>query len=1102
MHVRVSIFGSGPRTRRIAATLVRDALADGIVRTFDDRRSAEQHAVHSGTPVVLLDGRVGVEPQAFRSFAQMPGNAQAFARTFDGAPGRVVAAVRFEDGAALLANAAVTSVPSAIGAWLEEPEPLLPAHAGSTGVDVHGYGKGPSGFATASRNLMIGLTRAGVNVNWLHWFTEAEDAEINPADRDILARIESDAIGHDRAVIFHPPTHTSGQAFIEAYSRAFARVPYACMTMFETDGIPAQWPEPILECSRLWVPSAFNVETFASGGIPREMIDLVPIGLDIESQPIDGDTLDIPERRSVAFLSVFEWTYRKGWDVLFSAWASAFTRDDDACLIVRTSFRQLDIARTIHQCLTQWGFDPKRVAPIIVLPKKLSQAELVALYRTADAYVLPTRGEGFGLPYLEAMALGLPVIGTAWSGMTDFVDARTGYLIDARLAPITSPLISRIVPLYKNQRWAEPSVQSTVAQLRRVYEHRDEAATVAARGTVVARTQFNRTRIGRIAAEALGRIEPHPRTERAAGSAGTVAIAAEIYAPSGAGGEARGLLAALESRRYRCAIVHDGDRTWSGYVDRRDARRIRISLSQACDEHAPAIVCSPTGRTDSLPARSGPTIARTVAKADTLRPEMIARLRAFDEVWVPSQLSATAFELAGLAPERIAIIPPAIDVTHWTPQLGGLEVTPNATTLRLVTVVDWDARSGWDVVLGAFLKAFEPSDDVALAFKIRADDLRAPIPNFQSDVVDVVRRTAPHRLDSLGKYQLAVTGGMSQDVDYAQYLASFDAFVCGAREIGWGRPVLEAMACGVAVVAPRRGNHRAFVSEDNAFLFDARSTAEPTWFEPDVEGLAHTLRRLYERRGELVERTRLARRTVVSDHALASAGAEMQRRLDRHVEQYHAVTEYDKIIFPAEGHRLGIIVDARFEPAMLERALERIESATRSTYEVAVVSADAGLSQAFSRLSGKPYVAYLRSDAVPGPSWDDFLIDALRTRPHVGFAVPKTFDVPGIQGDLKSLDPADVDVERGLNRFSRSISTVHTARGSTLTVFSTFCVAFEQCVLRDAFDRLGADCDSVEALLRATLKDGAVAWCAFDSVVQHGGSAPRSVVDLRAAAHA
>ena len=44
------------------------------------------------------------------------------------------------------------------------------------------------------------------------------------------------------------------------------------------------------------------------------------------------------------------------------------------------------------------------------------QAELPSLYLAVDAFVLPSRGEGWGRPVMEAMAMGLPSIATNWSG--------------------------------------------------------------------------------------------------------------------------------------------------------------------------------------------------------------------------------------------------------------------------------------------------------------------------------------------------------------------------------------------------------------------------------------------------------------------------------------------------------------------------------------------------------------------------------------------------------------------------------------------------------------------------------------------------------------
>jgi phosphatidyl-myo-inositol dimannoside synthase len=60
----------------------------------------------------------------------------------------------------------------------------------------------------------------------------------------------------------------------------------------------------------------------------------------------------------------------------------------------------------------------------------LSYGQLSACYASADIFALPSRGEGFGFVYLEAMARGKPVIGGAHGGATEVIqDGVTGYLV-------------------------------------------------------------------------------------------------------------------------------------------------------------------------------------------------------------------------------------------------------------------------------------------------------------------------------------------------------------------------------------------------------------------------------------------------------------------------------------------------------------------------------------------------------------------------------------------------------------------------------------------------------------------------------------------------
>jgi glycosyltransferase involved in cell wall biosynthesis len=61
--------------------------------------------------------------------------------------------------------------------------------------------------------------------------------------------------------------------------------------------------------------------------------------------------------------------------------------------------------------------------------KPLSTEAMIGLYKAASAYVLPTHGEGWGLPYMESMAMGLPTIATEWGGNLEFMSKDTGLLV-------------------------------------------------------------------------------------------------------------------------------------------------------------------------------------------------------------------------------------------------------------------------------------------------------------------------------------------------------------------------------------------------------------------------------------------------------------------------------------------------------------------------------------------------------------------------------------------------------------------------------------------------------------------------------------------------
>jgi tetratricopeptide (TPR) repeat protein len=130
----------------------------------------------------------------------------------------------------------------------------------------------------------------------------------------------------------------------------------------------------------------------------------------------------------------------------------------------------------------------------------LDEAEMPQLYRTADAFVLPSRGEGWGRPFMEAMALGRPVVGTNWSGNTEFMHAENAYLIDYKLGPVP-PEGLREVPFYEGLRWANPNPQHLSQLLREIYEDRTGARQRGQRARAEILEQYHPERVARQIAE-------------------------------------------------------------------------------------------------------------------------------------------------------------------------------------------------------------------------------------------------------------------------------------------------------------------------------------------------------------------------------------------------------------------------------------------------------------------------------------------------------------------------------------------------------------------------------------------------------------------------
>ena len=113
---------------------------------------------------------------------------------------------------------------------------------------------------------------------------------------------------------------------------------------------------------------------------------------------------------------------------------------------------------------------------IYLVHGNLSTEEVFALYqhKKMKMFALATRGEGYGLPLIEAAASGLPIVTTNWSGHLEFLKKDLFYPVDYSLRQVEKEKIDNHI-FIEGHKWAEPSEASFKKQIREVYNNYDNA---------------------------------------------------------------------------------------------------------------------------------------------------------------------------------------------------------------------------------------------------------------------------------------------------------------------------------------------------------------------------------------------------------------------------------------------------------------------------------------------------------------------------------------------------------------------------------------------------------------------------------------------------
>jgi glycosyltransferase involved in cell wall biosynthesis len=259
------------------------------------------------------------------------------------------------------------------------------------------------GYAKVNRNLVKGLTSLGINVG------------VIPLGKDLG---KYPKIHEDKFIAIDSLIPSIGNGSFGKY-----RILY---TTVESYTLQKNFIDCCNGYNEIWTTSDFCKKIMKSQGIERPIF-VFPNTISSEyNEDVDFYEFN-PALNSFVFLSVFNWSYRKGYDLLLKAYLSEFKKNEDVTLLLvsKINGKPSDI---IKNCIN------KMIKPdsphIRRIEKDIDEKTMPSIYKSCSAFVLFSRGEGFGNIYCEASLCGLPVIATNHSGHSMFLNNDNSTLIE------------------------------------------------------------------------------------------------------------------------------------------------------------------------------------------------------------------------------------------------------------------------------------------------------------------------------------------------------------------------------------------------------------------------------------------------------------------------------------------------------------------------------------------------------------------------------------------------------------------------------------------------------------------------------------------------
>jgi len=252
---------------------------------------------------------------------------------------------------------------------------------------------------------------------------------------------------------------------------------------FETFDPPEHWIKILKENNLVLCPSQFNMHVFKNAGLNN--LHYLPHCIDFDKFNQDVQPLE-NKNELFNFMFVGTWKKRKCYPQLIEAWIKEFDSSDKVRLIIKSD-KYTEVKRYIEETKNIIG--KKDTAEIYIEGRVFDDENLPKFYKNADCLINPTMGEGFGLPGLQFMSLGIPIITTNFSGVTDYSNENNCTFIEPQ-GFIMHPNLDNISQ-FNNKKWAHITVDEIRKKMRYVVENKEDIKIKAKKGYLEVREKYS-----------------------------------------------------------------------------------------------------------------------------------------------------------------------------------------------------------------------------------------------------------------------------------------------------------------------------------------------------------------------------------------------------------------------------------------------------------------------------------------------------------------------------------------------------------------------------------------------------------------------------------